>query len=311
MSNKHLIAIIGVLVCIGIAGFVVTGNKGVGLSSARSVDLVQMRKVFEHNKMKLNADYLGKRIEITNEFAHVNFVRKGEPIGVGFNGNPVVSDKDQYVVGLRYEYGWNGYLGAPEEEQVYCYFDKSEERALTQLQKGVDVTLTGIFDGEESAYFGVPFKLKDCKIVSVSPHVSQKDSIATLKKEADNGNILAMYYLGNKYYYPDKKKGEKQDFAEAFKYFEKASKKHHDACNMLGIMYLIGEGVKVNYTKALECFKSAAQLGSNAAMMNVANMYVHGNGMNQNLAEARVWFQKALDAGDTNAAKELKKLEGK
>ena len=45
-------------------------------------------------------------------------------------------------------------------------------------------------------------------------------------------------------------------------------------------------------------------------MNNLGNLYFYGNGVPQDYAEARKWYEKAAAAGNEVAKANLKKLEG-
>ena len=63
--------------------------------------------------------------------------------------------------------------------------------------------------------------------------------------------------------------------------------------------------------KAMELYKKSAQRGdiiTAPGMVAVGKMYVNGHGVARDLEEAKVWFQRAVDAGDKKAADEIKKI---
>jgi TPR repeat protein len=49
---------------------------------------------------------------------------------------------------------------------------------------------------------------------------------------------------------------------------------------------------------AVESFRKAAELGSEAAMVNLGHCYYWGNGVEKNLDEAKSWYSKAADLGN-------------
>lgn len=59
-----------------------------------------------------------------------------------------------------------------------------------------------------------------------------------------------------------------------------------------------------NYTEAYELFKQDASDNSDA-MVNVAIMHMQGKGCNQSYEEAKNWFEKASDNGNTQAQHSL------
>ena len=56
--------------------------------------------------------------------------------------------------------------------------------------------------------------------------------------------------------------------------------------NLLGLLYLKGQGVSLDYDKALYYFKKASSKGNKQAYKNLAWMYAAGSGIEKNLEEA-------------------------
>ncbi len=98
---------------------------------------------------------------------------------------------------------------------------------------------------------------------------------------------------------------EKGHFKKAFKLLkEGAESGDADCMSTLAIMYTCGEGVRCDYDKAIEWERKAVDSGSVSAMMNLGISYrIKGD-----LVQARHWLEKALDAGDGDAALLLAKL---
>jgi len=60
-----------------------------------------------------------------------------------------------------------------------------------------------------------------------------------------------------------------------------------------------------NYGKAFECWDQHARLGSSAAQFNIARMYILGEGVPRNKAEAYKWLTIADRSGRPEARKAL------
>lgn len=69
------------------------------------------------------------------------------------------------------------------------------------------------------------------------------------------------------------------------------------AQHKLAFMYLRGEGVPRDGTKAVEWFRKAAEQGHIRAQYNLAILYHIGFGVRQNDAKAEEWFSKAAERG--------------
>jgi len=53
-----------------------------------------------------------------------------------------------------------------------------------------------------------------------------------------------------------------------------------------------------DYAKAERLWRDAAERGSTDAMINIANLFVQGQGVERDLARAADWYRRAADAGD-------------
>ena len=76
-----------------------------------------------------------------------------------------------------------------------------------------------------------------------------------------------------------------------------AAQGYATAQHNLGFMYANGEGVQQNYAEALVWYRRAAGQGCAAAQNNLGLMYVNGEGVPQDYAEALVWFRQAAEQG--------------
>ena len=61
----------------------------------------------------------------------------------------------------------------------------------------------------------------------------------------------------------------------------------------LGVLYANGQGVPQDYAKAREWYEKAAAAGDAAAMRNLGFLYANGQGVPQDYAKAREWYEKA------------------
>jgi TPR repeat protein len=70
----------------------------------------------------------------------------------------------------------------------------------------------------------------------------------------------------------------------------------------VGFAYDEGQGVKVNYDKALDWYQRAAKLGNVVAMNNIGVLYSNGKGVRQDYSVALEWFERAVAANDYGLA---------
>jgi uncharacterized protein len=80
-----------------------------------------------------------------------------------------------------------------------------------------------------------------------------------------------------------------------------AQKGDAEAQSILGTMYANGQGVPLNYEKAVEWIRKAAEQGFAEAQYNLGVMYDRGFGVLQNFTEAAKWYQKAAEQGIAGA----------
>lgn len=98
----------------------------------------------------------------------------------------------------------------------------------------------------------------------------------------------------------DEEKRQGKEFRELFTATQKQSATDHVAMNNLGCLYWSGVGTRPNMKKALECFASAA-LQNTHAQLNLASLYLEGNGAEKDVDKARNWYLSAAGKGFTDA----------
>jgi TPR repeat protein len=76
--------------------------------------------------------------------------------------------------------------------------------------------------------------------------------------------------------------------------------------NNLGLLYLRGQGVPRDYAQARKLFEQGIALGDAANMNELGIMYVEGDGVPKNLKIARQWYEKAAALGLPQARQNLK-----
>ena len=76
----------------------------------------------------------------------------------------------------------------------------------------------------------------------------------------------------------------------------------------LGVMYLLGQGLDVDYAKALEYFNQAAGQGEDIAQYQLGMMHAEGKGVTESNVQAHMWFGLAARQGNAYAQKHLDTL---
>ena len=91
-----------------------------------------------------------------------------------------------------------------------------------------------------------------------------------------------------------------------------ANDSYPDAEELLGIMYLNGQGVKKNPGKAIKLLTSAANAGRGLAAHYLGIVYYTGNGVQQNVVTATMWLYIAVNnnpAGNPDKARAQSDLD--
>ena len=86
------------------------------------------------------------------------------------------------------------------------------------------------------------------------------------------------------------------------KWLRKAAEQGNpDGEYFLGMAYSFGNGVELDFKKALLWYLKAAEQGDTRAMSSVAEAYGSGNGVERDVQEELRWLRNACSAGSRNA----------
>ena len=125
-----------------------------------------------------------------------------------------------------------------------------------------------------------------------------------IKALADAGNLHAVKYLGDLYFYG--MGGYPQDYAKALEtYLQAAQEGDADAQAQVGLIYMDGLGVEPDSDKAMDWNMRAAEQGNAQGQAQIGKMYYLGIGVTKSAEEASRWFERARDAGSAWAASML------
>ena len=136
------------------------------------------------------------------------------------------------------------------------------------------------------------------------------DDLASMPEEvrgayakAMKGDVSAQCYLG---VYYKKGQGVKQDYSRAVEWYEKAASQGHvGAQSNLGVCYDNGQGVEQDYSRAVEWYEKAASQGHVGAQSNLGVCYKNGQGVKQDYSRAVEWWEKAASQGHESAISTL------
>lgn len=128
-----------------------------------------------------------------------------------------------------------------------------------------------------------------------------KEAFECFTKAADGGHSPSMHKLGVMYC---KAQGVKQDYTKAMEMFKKAIKNDGDVDSvfMIGLMYYQGLGVEQNDRKAFDIIMQAAFSGHAEAQSIIGNMYITGvTGIAPAPEKAIGWLKLAAEQNSTQA----------
>jgi len=98
---------------------------------------------------------------------------------------------------------------------------------------------------------------------------------------------------------------------ESLRQMKKACKLNDGfVCSRLGFLYMNGEGVKKNDSKAKRYYSKACDLNDGQGCYMLGVFYEHGNAsLEQNYSKAKEYYSKACDLGVTKGCVSYKELK--
>ena len=127
---------------------------------------------------------------------------------------------------------------------------------------------------------------------------SNEDVVKRLKKRLEANDVMAMYHVGN--YYRDGRNGFPQDYTKALEHWHKAAELGYAiAYGNIGYAYNNGEGVEVDKEKAIHYWELAAISGDVYARSNLGVLAeINGNmdrALNHHMLSVRGGYSNAVD----------------
>lgn len=137
---------------------------------------------------------------------------------------------------------------------------------------------------------------------------NQKSEIEMVMDEAEKGNAEAQGWLGLQYIYG---KGVDLDYSKAAYWFKLAADQGNvTGLNSLGHCLLHGLGVKTDVKEGYKLTKAAADLGDIHAYEGMGYCYYNGVGVIKNKTRAKQWWERAAGGGEKEAKENLVKYFG-
>ena len=129
-----------------------------------------------------------------------------------------------------------------------------------------------------------------------------ENAFETIRKQASDGDINALYALAEMYYYG---RGVAKSPEDAYKMFDYcASKAYYPAIVMLGVMHMTGNGTEKNLAQAREMFLKAAEDDYPVAQYYLSEIYRQTGKRETTLR----WLEKAAGCGYPPAMYNLAEL---
>lgn len=133
------------------------------------------------------------------------------------------------------------------------------------------------------------------------------EALDMYKKAGEMGNADGLFRAGK--FYHEGRSGVDVNYELAKKYYEQSVNLNNGkAMNNLANMYLDGEGVTKDISKALELYEKAAMIGNAVACNNLGNLYRDGKNVEQDYLKAKEWYEKAANLKNANAMGEIGNL---
>ncbi|MDQ6631912.1 MAG: sel1 repeat family protein, partial [Verrucomicrobiota bacterium] len=133
------------------------------------------------------------------------------------------------------------------------------------------------------------------RLSAITGQPSSDKIIQELKGKAEQGDVESQYKLGLEY-------GKLWNLEESNKWYLKAAEQGNaDAQHMMGVRYILGQGVERDPTEAVKWFLKAAEQGEVNSQFSIGLRYVQGEAVPQDFNEAAKWFALAAEQGLSEA----------
>lgn len=193
------------------------------------------------------------------------------------------------------------FVGELFASQYFCLdpnksSDKEIQEKINKEKDAVISVLKGYVDNdvlsakcELARLYSLDKNMKDGKLMA------QK-----LWSEAcDGGDVASCYFLSGIYRDKDSANYSIEKAISLLNYA--SSNGYTNADVTLAVLYLTGKETQCSIVKSLKFFKKAARGGDVVSQLFLASCYMHGNLVERNISEAKVWLELATKNGSSDA----------
>ena len=173
--------------------------------------------------------------------------------------------------------------------------ERDAEQAMELLRRAAE---QGYIPAQLS--LGRKLSLVKQPIGSETPAKLFEEAIGWLEEAADRQSMEAAYLLSEIYGYVDLETGLRRNPELQVHWLAIAAERgSRSAQANVGWYYYWGEGVEVDYAKALQWWTVAAEQGSAFAQSNLGQMYFEGAGVPKDYVKAHALWTSAAESGDS------------
>ena len=251
----------------------------------------------EDNRKAL--DYYLQYIEYnpkdTDTLLHIGLIYEsglGVPLNIDLARRYYERAAEQDETGMAYNFLGGTYMNDEETES-------NERKAVHYFQKAIEL-------GNTNAMFRISYYLHNGK---GGLQVDIPREIELLTEASKRGNHQATYRLG--LLFEDNESGMAQNLELSVKYFQLAADNGIlAAINKMGELYLFGEVIPANLTKAISCFTAASEQGYGKASYWLGRLHTDGIGqLEKDTQKAMNYYCKAIEQGYEEAREWMEQLQ--
>ena len=251
----------------------------------------------EDNRKAL--DYYLQYIEYnpkdTDTLLHIGLIYEsglGVPLNIDLARRYYERAAEQDETGMAYNFLGGTYMNDEETES-------NERKAVHYFQKAIEL-------GNTNAMFRISYYLHNGK---GGLQVDIPREIELLTEASKRGNHQATYRLG--LLFEDNESGMAQNLELSVKYFHLAADNGIlAAINKMGELYLFGEVIPANLTKAISCFTAASEQGYGKASYWLGRLHTDGIGqLEKDTQKAMNYYRKAIEQGYEEAREWMEQLQ--